>query len=284
MLTSSDEYAVVKYLQALRLEAPDPADHTIPILDRIELVDGTAFVVMPKWSDGAVPFWTLLDVFNHFEECLKGLIFMHEHRVAHLDIYLENIVMNYEGLARFKFAPGPFRSLFDARYAYIDFGSSKLFPKELELSSCTTTGNIAAFQAPEQSETIPYNPFSVDVYQLGKTFFEYFKEDMPFTNIHDLVALHIPELLTLIEDMTSQDPLLRPTAESALQTLRAIRSNCPVHVLDIHVESKEGGPKPAQKHHWDQDAMRAALLASMGESAGTVHTSPSPNSELPSES
>ncbi|EJD48284.1 hypothetical protein AURDEDRAFT_162755 [Auricularia subglabra TFB-10046 SS5] len=84
MLASSREYAILRHLHSLRLEAPDPADHTILVLDAI-VVEDTVFVVMPKWSEANVPFWRLHEVLDHFEECLQGLVFMHNHRIAHLD-------------------------------------------------------------------------------------------------------------------------------------------------------------------------------------------------------
>jgi hypothetical protein len=60
------------------------------------------------------------------------------------------------------------------RYYYIDFGLSAWFPDGLENASATgIAGQIK--DVPDFLSPAPYNPFKVDVYQLGRTFLDVIK-------------------------------------------------------------------------------------------------------------
>jgi hypothetical protein len=83
------------------------------------------------------------------------LIFFHSHRIAHLDISDGNLVS--------KTIDG--RRLF----AFIDFECAIMYGAD-EPGPLTTTGMVATHPAPEQDDSIPYDPFKADVWQLGQLF------------------------------------------------------------------------------------------------------------------
>jgi hypothetical protein len=59
-------------------------------------------------------------------------------------------------------------------YYYIDFGLSGWFPDGKETAArLGVVGQVK--KVPELSDTIPYNPFEVDIYQLGYTVLEVIK-------------------------------------------------------------------------------------------------------------
>lgn len=59
------------------------------------------------------------------------------------------------------------------RYYFIDFQTVRHYPDGIE--HARTKGCVGQYRdAPEMSNDIPYNPFPVDVHQLGRTFFNTF--------------------------------------------------------------------------------------------------------------
>jgi serine/threonine protein kinase len=79
-------------------------------------------------------------------------------------------------------------SVKDVQYYYIDFGLSRYYPEGNE--TATALGYLRGFEEiPELSNTIPYDPFKVDIYQLGRTILNVIKVihklrfhlDLPFT-------------------------------------------------------------------------------------------------------
>jgi hypothetical protein len=56
-------------------------------------------------------------------------------------------------------------------YYYIDFGLSSWYPNGKE--TATSIGAVGQIKSvPELSDIVPYNPFQVDIYQLGYTILE----------------------------------------------------------------------------------------------------------------
>lgn len=61
------------------------------------------------------------------------------------------------------------RSVPGLRYYFIDFESSRYFAQDDPNPRCV--GLVGQERnIPEMSETVPYNPFKTDIYQLGKAF------------------------------------------------------------------------------------------------------------------
>ncbi|KAG6823321.1 hypothetical protein H0H92_010606 [Tricholoma furcatifolium] len=93
------------------------------------------------------------------------------------------------------------------RYYLIDFGLSRYYPKEpIEAETLGTFGQDAT--VPELLVDQPFNPFKVDVYQLGNVFIE---------TIEKYEGLE--PLLPLARAMTSHNPEDRPSPSQALQML-----------------------------------------------------------------
>ena len=64
------------------------------------------------------------------------------------------------------------------RYYFIDFGLSTDYPEGIDNAS-----DVGIYgqnkTVPELSDTVPYNPFKVDIYQLGSAFSRDFKVSLP---------------------------------------------------------------------------------------------------------
>jgi hypothetical protein len=75
-----------------------------------------------------------------------------------------NILWNYGGDYAAVLG-GPFASLFNAKYAYIDFGQSTRFSPDTPSDRRKVTGTVHTPETapPELSDTEEYDPFAVDV-------------------------------------------------------------------------------------------------------------------------
>ncbi|KAG8949814.1 hypothetical protein FRC03_000239 [Tulasnella sp. 419] len=93
------------------------------------------------------------------------------------------------------------------RYYLIDYGISTLSQSEF-------TGIRGQKQAPELTETTPYNSFKVDIWLLGSCFGYMITEK--FRNVE--------WLNTLVEAMTQTDPSARPTAIECVSQFDGIKA------------------------------------------------------------
>lgn len=108
---------------------------------------------------------------------------MHEHGVAHRDCSMPNILMDGERMYPHGFHPvhdmvlpdgetwaWPYsRSQVGVRYYFVDYGISSYFPPDHPRE--LVTGDLGRDQdVPELSETIPYDPFPVDIFTIGHVF------------------------------------------------------------------------------------------------------------------
>ncbi|EKM49866.1 uncharacterized protein PHACADRAFT_265616 [Phanerochaete carnosa HHB-10118-sp] len=102
------------------------------------------------------------------------------------------------------------------RYYFTDFGlSTHLAPGAPRL----VTGGLGAKRdVPELSDTIPYDPFKLDIFVLGNVF---------KSQIHDKY-FRVEVLGPLIAAMMQRSPAARPTAQEALQRWRHIRTRVSV--------------------------------------------------------
>ena len=63
-------------------------------------------------------------------------------------------------------------------YYYIDFGLSAWYPRGKETArNIGVVGQVKT--VPELSDTVPYNPFQVDIYQLGHTILKVIEVGIP---------------------------------------------------------------------------------------------------------
>lgn len=142
---------------------PGPA-----VFDLIEAPDyGLAFIVQEEWSPEVIipgcTTCTLRDFLRGIRACIEGLVFMHSHRIAHLDLSLRNLLHDNNG-----------------HYSYIDFETSRHFPPPSSSRSQHHTsppfdtprapriGPIRATEEPPELEVGgESDPFKVDIWQLG---------------------------------------------------------------------------------------------------------------------
>ncbi|KAJ1308133.1 hypothetical protein OPQ81_003853 [Rhizoctonia solani] len=219
-----DELAILQHFASPTLK-DDPANHIVPCLDSFPIPDAELgqFVVMPllgQYDD--IPFKRISEVHDFLQQIFEGLVFMHEHDVAHCDISSVNIMMNSRVLYDEPFHPIYQKQSLDIqrmirpkysrleksiRYYFIDMGFATWFrgSKEPRL----VTGKLARIMAPEQKINKPYDPFLVDVYQLGTVIKE---ELIPQNSALDF-------LKPLAEEMTRSDPTSRPTLANAQKSM-----------------------------------------------------------------
>ncbi|QRV89239.1 kinase domain protein [Ceratobasidium sp. AG-Ba] len=212
-----------------RFSAPpfsdDPTNHVVPLLDTFPIpeVEGGVFVVMPLLSKYKnPPFYNLSEIHDFLTQLFEGLEFLHLNDVAHCDIAPANVMMDKSPLFDEPFhpfhnhlsldgqrtiSPKYTRSQHPVRYYYIDFGYGKWF-KDPTMPR-TSVGMQAKERAPEQADGVVYDPFKVDIYQLGAII------------RRDLIPRYklLGVLLPLARDMTNSDPRKRPNLQVAQITL-----------------------------------------------------------------
>ncbi|KAF8595933.1 kinase-like protein [Ceratobasidium sp. AG-I] len=203
----------------------DPKNHVVPCFDAFPMpgVEGGVFYVMPllsKYKDPA--FYNLNEINDFLGQIFEGLEFLHSNDVVHCDIASPNIMMDRRSLYDEPFHPyyqhtsidskrlifpKYLRSQRPVRYYYIDFGYATWFRND-DLPR-TVEGERARERAPEQLTGNPYDPFKVDMYQLGAVI------------RRDLIPKYKPLafLLPLAREMTSPDPDKRPTLQRARQSM-----------------------------------------------------------------
>ncbi|KAA1478175.1 hypothetical protein DENSPDRAFT_787723 [Dentipellis sp. KUC8613] len=209
----------------------DPRNHCVPIIDwwRIDK-ERTSFIVMPLLRAFDSPaFVTVGEAVDFFGQIMEGIVFMHKYHVAHRDCCDENIMMDPGNMYPKSFHPvkmnknkdfhgeAPYTSRTDCppRYYLIDFGLSDCFdPVNGPWPPLSLKARGRDRSAPELNfaRDDPYDPFPTDVYYIGnliKTSFLKRYRNLGFMN-------------TLVEKMTADDPLRRPTSSEALSEFKAL--------------------------------------------------------------
>ncbi|KAJ7018970.1 kinase-like domain-containing protein [Mycena alexandri] len=219
------ELEILRHLDALRSDA---RNRTIPILDYIPF-PGTewTFVVMPYGRPfNSPPFHCRDEFVDAMRQYIEGLQFIHEHNIVHFDVAPQNMLTeecrliprgshwshpdSHSGHRGDFFSWKNRCSLRPAlQYYYIDFGLSMHFPHR---DSARMTGTLRTFpMIPELSLTVPYNPFYVDVFQLG----------LVMSRIIDVYPA-LEEFRPVAASLTRDDPHTRATLEGALQQLNSV--------------------------------------------------------------
>ncbi|KAJ7648248.1 hypothetical protein DFH06DRAFT_1423768 [Mycena polygramma] len=184
-----DELKLFRHLDDLR---SDVRNHTIPLLDVIPL-PGTewTFVVMPYCRRFTSPPFHCRDEF-----------------VDAMTQYIEFDPNTHHGFGHFFSWRNRCSLRPSVQYYYIDFGLSHHFPGGKE-SACLALTLRTFPMIPELSQTVPYNPFYVDIFQLG----------LAMNRIIDTY----PALENFRTSLTVDDPHARATLEAALKQLNSVR-------------------------------------------------------------
>ncbi|KAJ7186574.1 hypothetical protein C8R46DRAFT_1341946 [Mycena filopes] len=175
---------------------------------------------------------------------MQGLQFMHDHDIAHFDIAPQNLVME-ESLVVPKgshfadprthdgnyglFSWNDRCTVSPVDYYFIDFGLSMFFPEGK--ATALHLGTLRTFRTiPELSDTVPYNPFQVDIFQLGLT-------------INKLIDAYpdLEEFRPVAHSMTATDPNHRPTPSDALAHLHSIAGAMSPSTLSAQMWQKDTG-------------------------------------------
>nr|VWO99831.1 N/A [Ganoderma boninense] len=209
------------------------SNHTLPLLELIELEDIT-FGVFPKvgrscselynaWAESSVG-----DVLDMIAQCLEALVFLHACGVAHRDAFKDNFVIQWvpESLRLEYHSPSS-----RPRVYMIDFELAVCFsldsPEEERVcigrpSGGSLPGSSGRPMPPEVLSGKPYDPFKLDVWQLGKS-------------ISDFKST-IPEIDQVLVSMVDPNPATRPTAYEAMRALLDAISEIPPRALLIEPE------------------------------------------------
>ncbi|KAF9559496.1 hypothetical protein CPC08DRAFT_637755 [Agrocybe pediades] len=222
--TQWEELTISTFLSSNEMRA-DPRNCSVPILDVI-MIPGDAdhaLIVMPLLIGfDNIPFRRLGEfceaAIQFLEVSCRGLEFLHEHYIAHRDFCWGNLMMDsskvipkghhfrnwfsHTGLLGQRFEYNTRWKLRPHRYYIIDYGISTRCTSSDAwiLGVCGQDKTV-----PEMSETVPYNPFKLDVYQLGNVF-------KKFTDIYEGTEV----FRQLADAMTRKDPNDRPTASEAV--------------------------------------------------------------------
>ncbi|KAJ6630833.1 kinase-like domain-containing protein [Mycena sp. CBHHK59/15] len=178
----SREFEVIRFLTTPLLR-DDPMNHCI--------LDNLGFIVMEQWSsqliDDQVP--CCLGLFlAALRQCIEHCVFMHKHRVAHLDISLRNLLTDYQG-----------------NYAYIDYELSRRFGdfESIRIPSFRTT------EVPPECELSGGDcpdAYKADVWALAVLILRACK----------LAGYCVAELVQLTRPMLNENPDDRPPMEEVL--------------------------------------------------------------------
>ncbi|KAJ6602693.1 kinase-like domain-containing protein [Mycena vulgaris] len=239
------ELAIIKHLAGASGRS-DSRNRTIPLLDVIPLPDTPwSFIVMPYCREfDYPPFHCGNEFVDAMSRFLEGLQFMHDHNIVHFDIAPQNMVMDESRVIPkgshlcndrthtgfFGFFSWENRcTVSPVDYYYIDFGLSMYFPDGKD--TALYQGTLRTFLTiPELSETTPYNPFKVDIFQLGLT-------------MRKLIDAYpdLEDFRPVADNMTATNPNDRPTPADALQHLRNIAVAMSPTKLSVQIWEKDTG-------------------------------------------
>ncbi|KIJ23780.1 hypothetical protein M422DRAFT_195503, partial [Sphaerobolus stellatus SS14] len=214
--TNTEEIAVGRYFSSPLLRQ-DPRNHCVPIFDVIPLpeTDEETLIVIPflrQFSDP--PFEFKSEYLEIVTQLLEGCLFF-------LNIAMDasqliprgfHFISQYTHGARkgvFEFKDR--RDVAPVLYYFINFDLVSKF-SGYEKHECFTGRVSQDRTVPEFSDTIPWDPFKVDIYQLGGVFAEIESVSILFSLYVGLEFLH-----PLLESMRQPDPTQCPDARAAFE-------------------------------------------------------------------
>ncbi|KAJ7151706.1 kinase-like domain-containing protein [Mycena filopes] len=181
----------------------------IPLLEVFPFPDDAerSFMVMPCMREATIPpfFETVREFVQFIQQVLEGLVYLHRNNIAHLDICPNNLVV--DGIVS-SFPGGPhfvFQSLKSD-------GSGIVWYPNFESRGLVVGGGAEQLGergdgVPEISDTVPYDPFKVDLWLLGEML------QFDFVLRYSGLDFVVPLMLALLRD----DPAQRPDAAEALE-------------------------------------------------------------------
>ncbi|EJF66338.1 hypothetical protein DICSQDRAFT_143685 [Dichomitus squalens LYAD-421 SS1] len=218
------------------------SNHMLPLLGLMDLGDIT-FGVFPKVAcsclDACNSFAeaSVGDILDMLAQCLEGLVFLHHFGIAHRDAFKDNFLIQWipESL-RFEYDTPPSRPRVYVNDFEIAIHFTKDVPQEKRVcigrpSGGSLPGPSGRPMPPEVDSGRPYDPFKLDVWQLGTSF-----NDFKST---------IPEIDAELTSMVDPDPTTRPTAYQAMKTLLNVVASIPPKDLVFPPELVPDRRRPA---------------------------------------
>ncbi|KAF9041530.1 hypothetical protein BJ165DRAFT_1548157 [Panaeolus papilionaceus] len=212
-LNPTTELRILRHLRSSAV-SKDPRNITIPIIDEQEIY-GLIFIVMPRWDHAwNHDFGSVNELMDASEAFLKYLEFLHEHRIAHMDLHRDNTAINTIVSVGSSYTKG-LRRPDDTHYAVFDFGASYMYPRDTPLDSVQEVRDVVGWGIEGLVEpNVPFNPFQVDVAAMGRLIASGLR----------IMEEDIPEIVPFVEGMYHKDPKRRPTAHGALGQFQKIRA------------------------------------------------------------
>ena len=197
IIYDSNEHQLLQYLSGIKA----PSNHTIPLLEPIDLSIGKTMIVLP-WKS---PLQEILQFRNHPDDVgslcsqfIEGVAFLHQHNVAHRDLKPENIVVD----TKYESASSP-------RLFIIDFGLAELVESEETTAEgwCGTPPWIAPELGFRDGPVQRYSPILADRWVCGRMI-QYFAKYIPTYD-----AENTQNLLAFAQRLLSVDPRARPSLQ-----------------------------------------------------------------------
>ena len=188
------EHRLLRYLGNIKA----PSNHTIPLLDAIDLSIGKTIIVLPRKYPldevlqlGARPD----DVMSLCVQFIEGVAFLHEHNVAHCDLKPGNIVVDTK-----------IESETSGRLFIIDFDLAQSVDNEETMTEgwCGTPPWIAPELGSENGPTQRYSPILADRWACGRVI-EHFANYIPTYE-----GERKTKLLAFAQRLLDVDPRARP--------------------------------------------------------------------------
>ncbi|KAI1795567.1 kinase-like domain-containing protein, partial [Ganoderma leucocontextum] len=227
-----DEEELNRFLTMSEPLTSDRRNHSIPVYDILQslLDEDVLFLVMPYLVRiNTLKFATVGEAVECFRQLFEGLQFLHHHHVAHLDIHINNLMMDPTPI--FSDTPHPTHSYksYDfkhsirtrtrtsnpTRYFYIDFGLSARLPPEdpsprigVDIGGDKT---VPEYRDPNGL----HDPYKIDVYCLGNILREHFMDKS-----HSLEFLR-----PVVAEMVQHDPAERPSIDMAFEQFERLRAS-----------------------------------------------------------
>jgi len=232
--------------------ASNSKNHCAPLLEVLDVPgDGKqVLLVMPFLHRfDQIPFVTVGEAVDFFQQIFEGLQFMHNNQVSHCDCKFNNIMM--DGFPLYLDFPHPIeqtlkrdlsatakytsRTIKPVRYYFIDFGFSKQYNHDHSPLEEPPWGGDHS--VPEFAADKPCNPFPVDVYCLGNVIrTRFMKSDKSSFSLKDLEFMK-----ALVDDMVQEDPQKRPTIDEVVRRFHEIQGRLSMWKLRSRL-AKENEP------------------------------------------
>ncbi|KAI0355652.1 hypothetical protein OH77DRAFT_1424594 [Trametes cingulata] len=232
----SVEHAINRYLlENNTLFQADKFPFVLPPVAILDSPYGFSFLVMPLWNPSFhidQDFLRVLDVLKFMECLLKGLVFLHSHKIAHRDISESNTLINCYAADRDTWTARDLVHEYiqhssEVAYCLFDFDLSFQFPSDTDIRTARRPSEEAFRGAPMYHPSdvlcgqLDYNPFPFDVACLGNMFLYRFWRAIPA----------IPAMAPFLARMTTHVVEERFTAVEALTFFKQHLGHLPDEVL-----------------------------------------------------